>query len=97
MLICFFKQKTAYEMRMSDWSSDVCSSDLLPVDVEIEKAGEQRIHGSGPPVPARLDPAGQQDHRDEDRQIGQRAERQRRRVAGKIGRASCRARVGQYV
>src|SRR3546814_19151794 len=26
----FFKQKTAYEMRISDWSSDVCSSDLLP-------------------------------------------------------------------
>src|SRR3546814_14906044 len=34
MLICalsfFFKQKTAYEMRISDWSSDVCSSDLRP-------------------------------------------------------------------
>src|SRR3546814_6719548 len=33
MRICgclfFFKQKTAYEMRISDWSSDVCSSDLL--------------------------------------------------------------------
>src|SRR3546814_20517635 len=29
-LICFFfKQKTAYEMRISDWSSDVCSSDLI--------------------------------------------------------------------
>src|SRR3546814_2674496 len=32
-LVCivffFFKQKTAYEMRISDWSSDVCSSDLL--------------------------------------------------------------------
>src|SRR3546814_2603306 len=30
MFICFFffKQKTAYEMRISDWSSDVCSSDL---------------------------------------------------------------------
>src|SRR3546814_10117846 len=27
----FFKQKTAYEMRISDWSSDVCSSDLLSV------------------------------------------------------------------
>src|SRR3546814_2803796 len=27
----FFKQKTAYEMRISDWSSDVCSSDLLAV------------------------------------------------------------------
>src|SRR3546814_5461775 len=26
--IVFFKQKTAYEMRISDWSSDVCSSDL---------------------------------------------------------------------
>src|SRR3546814_10520609 len=29
----FFKQKTAYEMRISDWSSDVCSSDLLLVPV----------------------------------------------------------------
>src|SRR3546814_8777381 len=28
-LVCFFKQKTAYEMRISDWSSDVCSSDLM--------------------------------------------------------------------
>src|SRR3546814_3600814 len=28
MCVCFFKQKTAYEMRISDWSSDVCSSDL---------------------------------------------------------------------
>src|SRR3546814_6941065 len=28
-LFVFFKQKTAYEMRISDWSSDVCSSDLL--------------------------------------------------------------------
>src|SRR3546814_14143684 len=30
----FFKQKTAYEMRISDWSSDVCSSDLLARAVE---------------------------------------------------------------
>src|SRR3546814_9746931 len=29
----FFKQKTAYEMRISDWSSDVCSSDLAVGDV----------------------------------------------------------------
>src|SRR3546814_5062329 len=28
-LFFFFKQKTAYEMRISDWSSDVCSSDLM--------------------------------------------------------------------
>src|SRR3546814_6926608 len=29
VVFCFFKQKAAYEMRMSYWSSDVCSSDLL--------------------------------------------------------------------
>src|SRR3546814_5087075 len=28
IIVFFFKQKTAYEMRISDWSSDVCSSDL---------------------------------------------------------------------
>src|SRR3546814_5612997 len=31
MRLCFCKQKTAYEMRISDWSSDVCSSDLVVV------------------------------------------------------------------
>src|SRR3546814_589726 len=31
----FFKQKTAYEMRISDWSSDVCSSDLFPVGIAL--------------------------------------------------------------
>src|SRR3546814_5348094 len=31
--VVFFKQKTAYEMRISDWSSDVCSSDLAAVAV----------------------------------------------------------------
>src|SRR3546814_10849526 len=30
-VFCFFKQKTAYEMRISDWSSDVCSSDLVTI------------------------------------------------------------------
>src|SRR3546814_2447413 len=30
-MLFFFKQKTAYEMRISDWSSDVCSSDLSPI------------------------------------------------------------------
>src|SRR3546814_20678897 len=29
LLVFFFKQKTAYDMRISDWSSDVCSSDLV--------------------------------------------------------------------
>src|SRR3546814_8272389 len=40
MLFFFFKQKTAYEMRISDWSSDVCSSDL--VDVHQDR-GHRRI------------------------------------------------------
>src|SRR3546814_7040829 len=37
----FFKQKTAYEMRISDWSSDVCSSDLLDTEV-LDLAGTLR-------------------------------------------------------
>src|SRR3546814_13873671 len=35
MCVFFFKQKTAYEMRISDWSSDVCSSDLQAGALEI--------------------------------------------------------------
>src|SRR3546814_10329731 len=31
LYVFFFKQKTAYEMRISDWSSDVCSSDLAAI------------------------------------------------------------------
>src|SRR3546814_13590992 len=36
----FFKQKTAYEMRISDWSSDVCSSDLLLLGLRPEHITE---------------------------------------------------------
>src|SRR3546814_2655793 len=36
LYVFFFKQKTAYEMRISDWSSDVCSSDLVR-DVNIDR------------------------------------------------------------
>src|SRR3546814_4778122 len=39
MFFFFFKQKTAYEMRISDWSSDVCSSDLA-VFVETREIGD---------------------------------------------------------
>src|SRR3546814_9653383 len=48
-LVFFFQQKTAYEMRISDWSSDVCSSDLQAVryvyrrDDEGEDAPEPEI------------------------------------------------------
>src|SRR3546814_5786108 len=38
----FFKQKTAYEMRISDWSSDVCSSDLFKLFTLIVARDEQK-------------------------------------------------------
>src|SRR3546814_4092681 len=38
----FFKQKTAYEMRISDWSSDVCSSDLKTLDCATLPSGACR-------------------------------------------------------
>src|SRR3546814_8048811 len=43
-LFFFFKQKTAYEMRISDWSSDVCSSDLTacPASSHLERPRERR-------------------------------------------------------
>src|SRR3546814_18781754 len=43
MIIFFFKQKTAYEMRISDWSSDVCSSDLKNLSCHIVDCGEITI------------------------------------------------------
>src|SRR3546814_16101940 len=38
-VVFFFKQKTAYEMRISDWSSDVCSSDLLQFNIICHSQG----------------------------------------------------------
>src|SRR3546814_10522744 len=43
----FFKQKTAYEMRISDWSSDVCSSDLRIEDHVVGVAPRHRRAGLG--------------------------------------------------
>src|SRR3546814_1198062 len=41
MFVFFFKQKTAYEMRISDWSSDVCSSDLWSVLQGFQRGTEE--------------------------------------------------------
>src|SRR3546814_4185009 len=51
-VFCFFKQKTAYEMRISDWSSDVCSSDLVrEVEGELlQFAARKRCTGRQQPV-----------------------------------------------
>src|SRR3546814_7783391 len=39
LVFFFFKQKTAYEMRISDWSSDVCSSDLKTLSFNAQQRG----------------------------------------------------------
>src|SRR3546814_8345266 len=39
-----FKQKTAYEMRISDWSSDVCSSDLLAKETRADADDDREHH-----------------------------------------------------
>src|SRR3546814_4277902 len=51
----FFKQKTAYEMRISDWSSDVCSSDLAQRQIVV-RGGELTRHGKGHPAKAAMCP-----------------------------------------
>src|SRR3546814_14825447 len=55
MYFFFFKQKTAYEMRISDWSSDVCSSDLLDQDMLAREVVEQAALGDAGGVGDRLD------------------------------------------
>src|SRR3546814_10250481 len=94
-IICFFKQKTAYEMRISDWRSDVCSSDLL--DALDVVGGEVRAHLDD-------DAAGLQLQVKSVLQVGglswqcRRARQQDcEQQALQIGRASCRERVCQYV
>src|SRR3546814_970801 len=51
VVVFFFKQKTAYEVRISDWSSDGCSSDLLDIQIgRLKNAGCEIIRsetGSG--------------------------------------------------
>src|SRR3546814_1356457 len=93
----FFKQKTAYEMRISDWSSDVCSSDL------VAGAGGG-VDGGGDGVEARLRglPLGQAragDLEGADLGDGGADHAGEGGVAApqEIGRASCRERVCQYV
>src|SRR3546814_4548098 len=46
----FFKQKTAYEIRISDWSSDVCSSDLGPDGPNVAPFSFFQCVGVSPPM-----------------------------------------------
>src|SRR3546814_16717121 len=47
VFVFLFKQKTAYEMRISDWSSDVCSSDLGGVDRPVRRRQQRDTVGVG--------------------------------------------------
>src|SRR3546814_3374777 len=44
MIFCFYKQNTAYELRISDWSSDVCSSDLQRHGPRHHAAARHQFH-----------------------------------------------------
>src|SRR3546814_6633028 len=96
----FFKQKTAYEMRISDWSSDVCSSDLRadlgPPAAHLTVAQLVQLGAALPvandltvdPHPAGVDGL----------QVVDAPQKSALPGAGReIGRASCRERVCQYV
>src|SRR3546814_8780632 len=52
--VFFFKQKTAYDLRISDWSSDVCSSDLLDNDSCVVRLRSPRNKSLGSGLPARV-------------------------------------------
>src|SRR3546814_7649042 len=77
-LFFFFKQKTAYEMRISDWSSDVCSSDLKLRQrsrEELERLVEERTRDlrtaqDGLVQSAKLAALGQMSARSEERRVG---------------------------
>src|SRR3546814_2766823 len=69
--IFFFKQKTAYEMRISDWSSDVCSSDLGFLCAFRRGAAEMRQIAPSRPRTASISRAPTIARRSEERRVGQ--------------------------
>src|SRR3546814_6574450 len=101
LCIFFFKQKTAYEVRISDWSSDVCSSDLCSSHVSRRRPRPMSRAQSLPPLLGRDAPHGltcglrvvERDHTSPDDLsllmpfAGEEEE---------IGRGSCRERECQY-
>src|SRR3546814_9053065 len=75
----FFKQKTAYEMRISDWSSDVCSSDLPKLNSTSRSAAPlfrssvmlSTSKAVGMPLPSKVTPAVESgSRRSEERRVG---------------------------
>src|SRR3546814_1091610 len=86
----FFKQKTAYEMRISDWSSDVCSSDLsaAPRGTDANRRRHRSLPRKCPSLAAWRVRTGYEPAARGQSWLS---------AARQIGRASCRERVCQYV
>src|SRR3546814_6516709 len=79
----FFKQKTAYEMRISDWSSDVCSSDLAAKAPDADMLVQEMVAGRRELMLGML----------RDPQYGPRSEERR---VGKECVSTCRSRWSPY-
>src|SRR3546814_1511069 len=98
-LVFFFKQKTAYEMRISDWSSDVCSSDLpremLGDDLQ-PRLGQQEVNIGHPAMQGifdRNDGTGGAAFDDAVDRILERKARSEERRVGKECVSTCRSRL----
>src|SRR3546814_6589525 len=97
IMFFFFKQKTAYEMRISDWSSDVCSSDLRErIDlgvgfVRLMIGADRADHAIGDGLPQRIAILGTAQRR---HHVAQRVEtvRSEERRVGKECVSPCRSR-----
>src|SRR3546814_1692877 len=94
--VFFFKQKTAYEMRISDWSSDLCSSDLSPITNRPSMAATALYHGkaTAPSVEAFVEEARQWAIGPYATALlkGQKLERSEERRVGKECVSTCRSR-----
>src|SRR3546814_9307419 len=90
-----FKRKTAYEMRISDWSSDVCSSDLDEVLVAVVVGGQTGVDRVADVAHAQLQAVAgfRLQVRVGDRGVAEHHVGE----SDEIGRASCRDSVCQYV
>src|SRR3546814_7788083 len=110
LVFFFFKQKTAYEMRISDWSSDVCSSDLNGSAMQFDTRtmnlalkiidGVTAERGRSPfaALAQGIMPTSLPDlGYDEAVRVAELGSELLKRADAEIGRASCRERVCQYV
>src|SRR3546814_7694698 len=95
--VFFFKQKTAYELRISDWSSDVCSSDLKSADVDLSDVPEPVLNAPGHGYNIFVTGIGGTGVLTISALLGMAAHLEGKASTTEIGRASFRERVCQYV